>query len=139
MPFTWTIRCFFVSNACFQLKVERWIPWEPWERCGKLAALKVPENMFCVSTIFHVAPSFVYKKAPYVPYPLKRICKCPYQGVRKNSFSESFAYVLNEGLLIIIILVKSFKNGPSKNCRRQSLKNLKQYSLPGQIISHQSF
>ena len=110
MPFTWTIRCFFVSNACFQLKVERWIPWEPWERCGKLAALKVLENMFCVSTIFHVALSFVYKKAPYVPYPLKCICKCPYQGVRKNSFSESFAYVLNEGPLIIIILVKPFKN-----------------------------
>ena len=34
---------------------------------------------------------------------------------------------------------KAFKNGPSKICRRQPLKNFKEYGVPKQIISLQIF
>ena len=37
------------------------------------------------------------------------------------------------------IYVKVFKNGPSKICGRQPLKNLKRYDLPKQTMSLQSF
>ena len=35
--------------------------------------------------------------------------------------------------------VNSFKNGPSKTCGRQHVKNLKLYGLPRQTISPQFF
>ena len=42
-------------------------------------------------------------------------------------------------LTVIIKWVKIFKNGPSKICGRQSLKNLKRYGLLRQTISLQTF
>ena len=42
-------------------------------------------------------------------------------------------------LTMIIKWVKIFKNGPSKICGRQSLKNLKRYGLLRQTISLQTF
>ena len=46
-----------------------------------------------------------------VSYPLIRTHTCAYQGVENVSFSENFAYVLNEQPLMQIRLKQKEKNG----------------------------
>ena len=73
--------------------------------------------------------SKIYRKT-YIFYLLLRTRLCAYQGVGNVSFSKNFADVLNELSLdpcfiwLFYKWDKVFKNGPSKICGRQPVKNL---------------
>ena len=53
---------------------------------------------------------------------------------KKNSFKAKFTIA---SFKLHDTWNKIFKNGPSKNCRRQPLKNLKEYGLPADHVSLQ--
>ena len=54
-----------------------------------------------------------------ISYPLIRVCTCAYQGVRKVSFSENLAYVLNEWspLFFHLIEIIDFRLNQEKGLR----------------------
>ena len=53
-----------------------------------------------------------------------------FKCLRKYEASNLASEVTDNGQLLYLIWNKVFKNGPSKICGRQPLKNLKGYGLP---------